>query len=71
MSGLFESPSALRRRRSLCGQAIAEYLIILVAVVAGIAGTGLFGDGGGVLAQLVDALRAFHYRFATVLSWPL
>jgi hypothetical protein len=70
MSRFLESP-ALRIRKSFSGQAIAEYLVILVAVVAGIASTGLFGDGGGVLAQLVDALRAFHYRFATVLSWPL
>lgn len=59
----------LRTRQS--GQAMAEYLIIVGALLAGGIGYGLFGEGGGLLWQLIDALRGFHYRFSTTLSLPL
>ncbi len=52
------------------GQSMAEYLVVAMLLV-GVAGGGLFGEGGGVLAWLLDALRGFHLRFAGSLALPL
>jgi len=52
------------------GQAAMECLIVTVLLV-GVAGAGMFGEGGGLLGWLLDALRGLHQRFAAVLALPL
>ncbi|MDH2239032.1 hypothetical protein N5K27_22240 [Pigmentiphaga sp. GD03639] len=61
-----------RRRgaRWLRGQSAAEYLVVAM-LLAGVAGAGWFGEGGGLLAWLLEALRGFHLRFAGSLALPL
>lgn len=53
------------------GQAMTEYLIVVGALLAGGIGAGLFGENGGLLGMLIDALRGFHHRFSMTLSLPL
>ena len=53
------------------GQSAVEYLVIVSVLLGGIWGAGLFGEQGGLLALLLDALRGFHHRFTTTLSLPL
>jgi len=53
------------------GQSAVEYLLIVSVLLTGLWGAGLFGDQGGLLALLLDALRGFHHRFTTTLSLPL
>lgn len=53
------------------GQSAVEYLLIVSVLLSGLWGAGLFGDQGGLLALLLDALRSFHHRFTTTLSLPL
>lgn len=52
------------------GQSAVEYLVVAM-LLAGVAGAGWFGEGGGLLAWLLDALRGFHRRFAVSLALPL
>ncbi|GAA4336422.1 hypothetical protein GCM10023144_30710 [Pigmentiphaga soli] len=65
-----------RRTNSGCsgcqrGQAMIEYLVLVAALVAGLAAVGLYGDDGGLAGRLVEALRGFHLRFAAALAWPV
>ncbi|GGX32904.1 hypothetical protein GCM10007242_44910 [Pigmentiphaga litoralis] len=53
------------------GQSAVEYLVIVSVLLGGVWGAGLFGEQGGLLALLLDALRGFHHRFTTTLSLPL
>ena len=68
--GYRPAPGATRSIRQ-SGQAMTEYLIVVGALMAGGIGYGLFGEGGGVLGLLIDALRGFHHRFSMALSLPL
>ncbi len=52
------------------GQSMTEYLLVLVALL-GLAGAGWWGESGGVLQWLIEALRGFHQRFSVMLSLPL
>jgi len=52
------------------GQSAAEYLIVATLLI-GLAGGGWFGEDGGLLGWLLDALRGFHHRFAGSLALPL
>ncbi|MEK7945685.1 hypothetical protein WKR98_13085 [Pigmentiphaga sp. YJ18] len=60
----------MRSARRQRGQSAAEYLVVAM-LLAGVAGAGWFGEGGGLLAWLLDALRGFHQRFAGSLALPL
>ncbi|AZG07791.1 hypothetical protein EGT29_07835 [Pigmentiphaga sp. H8] len=60
----------MRSTRRQRGQSAAEYLVVAM-LLAGVAGAGWFGEGGGLLAWLLDALRGFHQRFAGSLALPL
>ena len=53
------------------GQSAVEYLVFVSVLLGGIWGAGLFGEQGGLLALLLDALRGFHHRFTITLSLPL
>lgn len=54
-------------RRPQSGQAMAEYLVVSVALVFALAGL----DTLGVFAWLIDALRTAHRAFDQSLSLPL
>src|SRR5690606_23089069 len=54
-----------RQRFKQCGQSAVEYLLVVSVLLSGLWGAGLFGDQGGLLALLLDALRGFHHRFTT------
>jgi len=72
MQGCLTFRHADRGRPSYArGQSAVEYLVIVSVLLGGIWGAGLFGEQGGLLALLLDALRGFHHRFTTTLSLPL
>lgn len=52
------------------GQSAVEYLVVATLLI-GVTGGGWFGEGGGLLGWLLDALRGFHHRFAGALALPL
>ena len=59
-------------RREQGGQAAVEAAVVTLVVVAGFWGIGwLQGEGGGVLALLIDGLHRWHHRFASLLALPL
>lgn len=54
------------------GQAALETLLITLLLVIGIWGVGAWrGEGDGVMAQLLGALRLWHQRFAATLALPV
>lgn len=70
MSRSAELAPVARRRQQ--GQAAVEAAVITLVVVAGFWGVGwLQGEGGGVLALLIDGLHRWHHRFASLLALPL
>ena len=69
--GVGRHATGTTRRTGQSGQAMAEYLIVVGALLVGGIGYGLFGEGDGLLGQLIDALRGFYHRFSTTLSLPL
>jgi hypothetical protein len=50
------------------GQASVEAIIIVVALVGGAIGLGLFGEDGGLAAMWVEGLRGFQRGFGYALS---
>lgn len=53
------------------GQAAWEALLVTLVLVAGFWGVGWASGGDGVIALLLDAMRAWHHRYATVLALPV
>jgi hypothetical protein len=68
MDRIADKEDAMRTREQ--GQAAMECLIVTVLLV-GLTGAGMFGEGGGLLGWLLEALRGFHGRFAATLALPL
>lgn len=58
--------------RSTCylmaGQSSVEGIVIVVALVGGAVGLGLFGEDGGLGAAFIDSLRRFQRGFGYALS---
>lgn len=50
------------------GQASVEAIIIVVALLGGAVGLGLFGDDGGLAAMWIEGLRRFQRGFGYALS---
>ena len=72
-------PEHLRKRlsgdarcRSACdrmaGQSSVEGIVIVVALVGGAVGLGLFGEDGGLASAFIDSLRRFQRGFGYALS---
>lgn len=58
--------------RSACyrmaGQSSVEGIVIIVALVGGAVGLGLFGEDGGLASAFIDSLRRFQRGFGYALS---
>jgi len=58
--------------RSTCyrmaGQSSVEGIVIIVALVGGAVGLGLFGEDGGLASAFIDSLRRFQRGFGYALS---
>ena len=58
--------------RSACdrmaGQSSVEGIVIVVALVGGAVGLGLFGEDGGLASAFIDSLRRFQRGFGYALS---
>ncbi|QEI07580.1 hypothetical protein FXN63_18355 [Pigmentiphaga aceris] len=55
-------------RHHAAGQASVEAIIIVVALIGGAVGLGLFGEDGGLASAFVDGLRRFQRGFGYALS---
>ena len=65
MSGNAMSRSTCYR---MAGQSSVEGIVIVVALVGGAVGLGLFGEDGGLASAFIDSLRRFQRGFGYALS---
>lgn len=52
----------------MAGQSSVEGIVIVVALVGGAVGLGLFGEDGGLASAFIDSLRRFQRGFGYALS---
>lgn len=59
------------RLSGYAGQAAWEVVLVTLVLVAGFWGVGWAAGGEGVVALLLDAVRSWQQRYATVLALPI
>ena len=63
--------AVLSSGRQQGGQAALEVALVTLLIVAGFWGMGWVQGDGGVVTQLINGLRQWHHRFASLLALPL